>query len=92
MIVFPAEYVVKYVLRKLLLYIEEQFPLIWINVFYVKIVVFIVRLMQFQELRCIKKKSLTDSVSLNSSYVCTAVYVMIFVHMMQLIKMTANLK
>ncbi len=39
-----------------------------------------------------KKKSLTDSVSLNSSYVCTAVYVMIFVHMMQLIKMTANLK
>src|SRR5574344_592214 len=91
MIVFHVESVLKYVKNKLLHLTEEAFPLIWINVYYVKTVQYIVRLMQFLNLQCIKMKSKMDSISLNRNYVCTVDYVIKLVHMMQLIKLTVIL-
>ena len=89
MIVFHVEFVWKFARKMQSHCIEEKFQLHWINVFYVKIVQFIVQLMQFLNQQCIKMKLKMDLTSLSKNYVCIVVSVMEFVHMMQLMRLTA---
>ena len=85
-----AAFVLRYVRKMQSHCTGEQFLSIWINVSCVKTVQCIVRLMPFQNQQCIKMRLKTDSISLNSNYVCIADYVTKPVHMMQSMRLMAS--